>query len=105
MRAFAITIVVLATVSGCMNTQTADQAAMTLAPTAADRETPAYKACVAAIAKTTGVSDMQVFDYVYSEAGTQIQATIPSATAPWRCLASNDGVVEQVMFTGSEGAL
>lgn len=80
---------------------------MTIAPTSADRATPAYKSCVAAIAKQVGVStkDVAVFDYAYSEAGTQIQATVAGANAPWRCLSANDGTVAEVAYTGSEGAL
>lgn len=80
---------------------------ITIAPTSADRATPAYKSCVAAIAKQVGVStnDVAVFDYQFSEAGTQIQATVAGANAPWRCLSANDGTVAEVSFTGSEGAL
>lgn len=78
-----------------------------LAPTAADRRTPAYRACVAAIAAQTGnrASDIRVFDYRFSEAGTQLKATVPGAEASWSCLSANDGTVEEVMFTGSEGFL
>ena len=80
---------------------------LTIAPTSADRATPAYKSCVAAIAKQVGVStkDVAVFDYQYSEAGTQIQASVAGAEAPWRCLSANDGTVAEVSYTGSEGAL
>jgi hypothetical protein len=80
---------------------------MTIAPTSADRATPAYKSCVAAIAKQVGVStkDVAVFDYQFSEAGTQIQASVAGAEAPWRCLSANDGTVAEVSYTGSEGAL
>ena len=80
---------------------------LTIAPTSADRATPAYKSCVAAIAKQVGVStkDVAVFDYLFSEAGTQIQATVAGADAPWRCLSANDGTVAEVSYTGSEGAL
>ena len=80
---------------------------LTIAPTSADRATPAYKSCVAAIAKQVGVStkDVAVFDYQFSEAGTQIQATVAGAVAPWRCLSANDGTVAEVSYTGSEGAL
>lgn len=80
---------------------------LTIAPTSADRATPAYKSCVAAIAKQVGVStkDVAVFDYQFSEAGTQIQASVAGAVAPWRCLSANDGTVAEVSYTGSEGAL
>lgn len=89
---------------GCVD---ATPEAPLLTPTDADRSTPAYQACVAAIAKTTGqrAADVNVIEYIYSEANTQVRATIPGADAPWQCLSSNSGQVAQVMFTGSEGAL
>ena len=93
-----------ATLMGCVETSTAPT---TIAPTAADRASPAYQACVAAIATTTGrpASDIAVFNYLFSEANTQVEATVAGADAPWRCLSSNDGVVAEVIFTGSEGSL
>jgi hypothetical protein len=105
MRALLIPALALAALAGCDETPSTD--AGSLAPTAADRATPAYQACVSAIASQTGnkTADVSVFKYLFSEAGTQIEATIPGATAPWRCLAANDGTVEEVMFTGSEGFL
>jgi curli biogenesis system outer membrane secretion channel CsgG len=105
MRALLIPTLALAALTGCV--ETTDTAATTLAPTAADRATPAYQACVSAIARETGnrTADVSVFNYLFSEAGTQVEATIPGANAPWRCLAANDGTVEEVMFTGSEGSL
>jgi hypothetical protein len=30
---------------------------------------------------------------------------VGSDRAPWRCLVSNDGAVQEVSFAGSEGAL
>ncbi len=98
------TLACTALLAGCVETT---ETPMTFAPTAADMATPAYQACVAAIAKTTGrvPSDIAVFDYLFSEANTQIEATVAGAEAPWRCLSSNSGVVASVMYTGSEGAL
>jgi hypothetical protein len=105
MRALLIPAFALAALTGCV--ETSPMEVTSIAPTAADRATPAYQACVSAIARQTGnrTADVSVFNYVFSEAGTQIEATIPGATAPWRCLAANDGTVEEVMFTGSEGFL
>jgi hypothetical protein len=105
MRAFLIPSLALAALTGCVETTSTDMAS--LAPTAADRATPAYQACVSAIARETGnrTADVSVFNYLFSEAGTQVEATIPGANAPWRCLAANDGTVDEVMFTGSEGSL
>jgi glutamine synthetase len=105
MRALLIPAFALAALAGCV--ETASTTTSAVAPTAADRATPAYQACANAIASQTGnrTADVAVFNYLFSEAGTQVEATVPGATAPWRCLSANDGTVEQVMFTGSEGAL
>lgn len=98
-----------ALLSGCLDTSDTPvmTEATTIAPTPADQVSPAYKACQSAIAAKTGrgVADVAIFDYLYSEAGTQVQATVAGADAPWRCLSSNSGVVAEVMYTGSEGAL
>jgi hypothetical protein len=105
MRAFLLPALSVAALTGCVDTAMVESTS--IAPTAADRATPAYQACVSAIARQTGnaTADVAVFNYLFSEAGTQVEATVAGATAPWRCLASNDGTVQQVMFTGSEGAL
>lgn len=105
MRTILLPAIAFAALTGCV--ETSPMEVTTIAPTAADRATPAYQACVSAIARQTGnrTADVSVFNYLFSEAGTQVEATIPGATAPWSCLASNDGTVQQVMFTGSEGSL
>ena len=106
MRYLLIPALALTALAGCMEDTTVEQAT-TIAPTDADRATPAYQACVRAIARQTGNStaDVAVFNYIHSEAGTRIEATVATADAPWRCLASNDGTVQGVMFTGNEGTL
>lgn len=83
------------------------QAPASFAPSAADIASPAYKACRTAIARQTGhaESEVEIFDYLFSEANTEIQARIPGGEAPWRCLSSTSGVVAEVIYTGSEGAL
>lgn len=65
------------------------------------------RACRKAIAKETGLStsDVAVFDVAESEAGITVDATVATATAPWRCYTDRSGRVSGVMFTGSEGAL
>lgn len=105
MRAFLIPTLALAALTGCV--ESTPMEVTSIAPTAADRATPAYQACVNAIARQTGnrTADVSVFNYLFSEAGTQVEATVAGANAPWRCIASNDGTVQQVMFTGSEGSL
>lgn len=112
LRKIAAVLLIPASLAGCI-----DNAAMsagptvaattTFAPSAADKASAAYKACRAAIANQTGrpLKDVTVFDYLYSEANTQIQARVKGADAPWRCLSSNRGEVAEVMYTGSEGAL
>ena len=104
MRSYLFPIAVLTVLGGCVEV---DPGVTTMAPTAADRSSPAYRACVAAIAAQTGRSqaDVAVYDYLFSEAGTQVSATVAGAEAPWRCLAANDGTVEEVAYTGSEGFL
>ena len=105
-RSFLTLLVLGPGLAACVEA-TGTSAPMTLAPTDADRATPAYQACRAAIAQATGRSpaDVAIFDYLFSEAGTQVQATVAGAEAPWRCLSSNSGVVAEVTYTGSEGAL
>ncbi|MGP3695715.1 hypothetical protein [Rhodobacter sp. NSM] len=68
---------------------------------------PAYTACRAAIARTNRrpVSDVAIFSYLFSEANTEVLASVAGAEAPWRCLSSNQGEVAEVTYTGSEGAL
>ena len=58
-------------------------------------------------AQTTGrtPADVAIFDWLFSEAGTQVQAKVAGAEAPWCCLSSNSGVVAKVTYTGREGAL
>lgn len=81
--------------------------APTVGPSAADVASPAYKACRAAIAAQTGHSEaeVEIFDDLASEANTRILARIPGGEAPWRCLSSARGLVTEVIYTGSEGAL
>jgi hypothetical protein len=106
LKTFASVILAISALAGCGETP-ATSTPTSFAPTNADRASPAYQACVAAIAETTGKDavDIAVFDYLYSEANTQVQATVAGAEAPWRCLSSNSGVVAEVIYTGSEGAL
>jgi hypothetical protein len=41
----------------------------------------------------------------FSQANTVVMIGVGSQRAPWRCLVSNSGVVQEVMFAGSEGKL
>lgn len=40
-----------------------------------------------------------------AESGVAIFFNVEDATAPWRCFGNLDGTIEDVMFTGDEGAL
>jgi hypothetical protein len=106
MRALVMPALALMALTGCVES-TPSPVSNPIAPTAADRATPAYQACVAAIAGQTGNSqaDIIVRQYLFSEAATRIEAGVPGANAPWRCVASNDGTVQEVMFAGTEGTL
>lgn len=94
------------TLAGCLQTDGGGSTA-SFPPTDQDRASPAYQACAKAIASTTGraPADIRIVSFVYSEAGSTVMATVAGAEAPWRCLSSNGGVVQEVMYTGSEGRL
>lgn len=53
----------------------------------------AEKACLAAVAKTTGVdsSKLKIKDVSEAQSGINVMETVPDATAPWSCLSSKDG--------------
>lgn len=40
-----------------------------------------------------------------AESGVAIFVNVDGATAPWRCFGYRDGTIDEVMFTGDEGAL
>lgn len=40
-----------------------------------------------------------------AESGVAIYVNVDGATAPWRCFGYRDGTIDEVMFTGDEGAL
>jgi hypothetical protein len=67
----------------------------------------AEKACLAAVAKTTGVdgSKLKVADVMEAQSGITVMIAVPDATAPWKCLSGKNGKVDGVEFTGSEGKL
>lgn len=61
------------------------------------------QACLRAVdARTDGA--VQVLSSEYSEANTLVMIGVGPEKAPWRCLVK-DGVVAEMMFAGSEGAL
>jgi hypothetical protein len=65
----------------------------------------AESACLAAVFKQTNNKDVTILSSEYSEASSLVMVGVGANRASWRCLASNDGVVSEVMFTGDEGKL
>lgn len=101
MRYFVTGFILAASVgiAGCSSTRTSTTTITSaIAPTVADRQTPAFRACERAIAKAAGVTlaDVAVYNYLYSEAGTQVDARVTGAGAPWACISTNAGKVQSV---------
>jgi hypothetical protein len=68
-----------------------------------DVSNAAVSACRNAVdAQTDGA--VEVVGSEFSQAASVVYLVVGSQRAPWRCLASNDGRVDEVMFVGSEGA-
>lgn len=67
----------------------------------------AEKACLAEVAKKTGVavSKLSVTDVMTAEAGIGVTINVPGADAPWSCLSNASGKVQGASYTGSEGNL
>ena len=94
--------------AGCVeSTGTGSTDTVTPPVTGGDLNSTAARACRAAIARETGLSesDVAVFDVVEAEAGVGVRATVAGADAPWSCQSSPSGKVAGVMYTGSEGTL
>ena len=71
--------------------------------TVKDTETITNEACLAAVKKETGESNVAVLMNEYSEANTLVQIGVGSNRAPWKCLVSNNGNVAEVSFMGTDG--
>ncbi|QFT21109.1 hypothetical protein FIV02_05895 [Pseudomonas sp. THAF187a] len=67
----------------------------------------AEQACLAAVAKTTGVAQnsLSVIDVMSAEAGIGVMVRVPGADAHWSCLSDADGNVQGTRYRGSEGKL
>jgi hypothetical protein len=78
---------------------TAPEAPATMAK---DTETVTNEACLAAVAKETNESDVEVLSNEFSEANTLVMVGVGANRATWRCLVSNTGQVAEVMFDGSD---
>jgi glucose/arabinose dehydrogenase len=92
--------------AGCVETS-ATKTGQTPSVTGGDLAGVPAGACRAAIAKTMNrpVSDVTVFAVKESAAGSQVEASVTGAEAPWRCTTDGSGRVSSVMYTGSEGRL
>lgn len=66
--------------------------------------TVAETACVSAVEGQTGRTGVTVISAEAAGEETTVTLAVPGAAAPWSCLASVDGRVERVTYTGSEGA-
>jgi len=65
----------------------------------------AQQACLAAVSNETNEGDVTVLSSEFSQANSEVMVGVGAQRAPWRCLVSNDGAVQEVSFSGSEGAL
>ncbi len=63
------------------------------------------QACLAAVSNEANNGEVSVLSSEFSEANTVVMIGVGADAAPWRCLVSNDGVVAEVSFAGSEGFL
>lgn len=66
--------------------------------------TPADKACLAAVAQTTGNSEVRLLSSEFSEAGTFVKVGVGPDAAPWQCIAYSDGATDAIMSLTNEGS-
>jgi hypothetical protein len=79
----------------------------TAAKPSAGNEYPAARdACVAAVAKGTGIdaSKLTVTEVLWAQAGVGVTIQVPGSQAPWSCLSDEKGHVQGVRPIGSDGA-
>lgn len=69
----------------------------------ADTETLTNAACMDALAQETGETAAVVANY-FSEAATEVLLEAGETGAPWQCIVSNDGIVQQLTFQGDDSA-
>jgi hypothetical protein len=61
--------------------------------------------CLARVNETVGGGVIGTNRIDEAESGIAIYVNVDGATAPWRCFGYRNGTIEEVMFTGDEGAL
>jgi len=83
------------------------QACKTQPQAAAAKAAPSKQeqACLAAVSNKANNGEVTVLSSEFSQANSVVMIGVGSQRAPWRCLVSNSGVVQEVMFAGSEGGL
>lgn len=67
--------------------------------------TDAQQACLTAVAKSTGNSEVKVLSSQGSEAGTLVKVGVGPDSAPWQCIAYSDGTTDGIMSLTDEGSL
>jgi hypothetical protein len=67
----------------------------------------ARRHCLTAVAKVVGLppGSLSVIKEQPNGSGIRVDVKVPKAIAPWACQTNAQGNVEDVHFTGSEGAL
>ena len=100
MRRTAICVMVGALVlAACEETATTGTAVDSGLPS------PAQAACMSAVARETGDGNVTVLGSSRALTGTELLIGVGDDRAQWRCLASNDGVVEEVSSVVDESAV
>lgn len=92
--------------TGILMLAACEQAMMTeTAEIDAGLPSPAQSSCMAAVANEAGDGNVTVLSAGPSQAGTEVIIGVGEARAPWRCLAANDGMVEEVSSLADESFL
>lgn len=72
-----------------------------------DKSVPkaARNACLKAVARVTNNKQVVITSMIFSQANSEVTVGVGPQKAPWRCLVSNSGVVQETMSLSDEGAL
>lgn len=75
------------------------------APKAAAAGTPSKQeqACLAAVSREANNGEVTVLSSEFSQANSVVMIGVGTQRAPWRCLVSNSGVVQEVSYAGGAG--
>lgn len=60
----------------------------------------AISACLNAVSSETREENVSLLSSEFSEANSLVMVGVGPQRAPWRCLVSNDGIVDEVSFDG-----